>query len=695
MRTSGSVRIVISGRPAAHPARGAARERRHLAAFALAAFALLLPAGGSAAQERGTPAGEWRGYGADLHGTRYSDLEQIDADNFERLEVAWTWRADNFGTTVDNIVRGTPTYANGRIYTVAGNRRTVVSIDPATGETLWTYREPHTERWERSTRKNYGKGVAYHELNGRPVIYYTSPGFFLHAIDAETGLPLEGFGRPVPIPGFGAWGTVDMLEHLPRAHPYDVFSGPDPSLGFITTSSPPIVVNGVIIVGNAAEEGGGYTRAEQIPGDILAFDARTGDFMWRFHVIPRPGEFGHESWENDAWRYSGNANAWAPLTADAERGIVYIPTDAPTNDYFGGFRPGDNLFGSSLVALDARTGRRVWHFQTVHHDIWDWDNPVQPILLDVVVDGVPTPIVVQTTKQGNAYTFHRQTGAPIWPIPEVPVPQSLVPGEKTSPTQPIPTRPAAYEIQGLSQDDLIDWTPELRSRALELMSNVQMGPLFLPPIPRDNSSGYRASAICPTVTGGTNIIGGTVADPETGILYVASLKACSLIAMIPGSERDGGGPEENLGVTVLDFTRGVGGGLDTIDGLPILKPPYGRITAIDMNTGEHLWWIPNGDTPARIAEHPLLQGVDVGNTGQPSHALALATRSLLIYAEGRGGLPRMHAVEKLTGRRVGTVDLPAQATTALMSFQHEGVQYIVVPVGGGGHPGALVAYRLP
>jgi glucose dehydrogenase len=664
-------------------------------------FALMLggPAAGQGvgqghAQDRGTPAGEWRYWGGDAWSTRYSPLDRIDATNFAELQVAWVWRGDNFGPTVDNLLRSTPLYVNGTLYTVAGRRRTVAAIDPATGETLWTFREPHTQRWEDSPRQSYGKGVAWGELDGRGVIYVATPGFFLHALDAQTGRPLEGFGRPVPIPGFGAYGTVDMLADLERVGEYDAYVGPDPAVGHITTSSPPIVVDGVVIVGSSAAQGTHYSRIEHIPGDILAYDARTGEHLWTFHVVPRPGEVGHETWANDAWSSSGNVNAWAPLSADLERGIVYVPTDAPTNDVYGGFRPGDNLFGTSVLALNARTGERVWHFQTVRHDIWDYDNPVAPILLDITVDGRRVPAVVQTTKQGLAYTFDRVTGEPVWPIVDTPVPQSTVPGEATAATQPIPTRPAPFEIQGLSHDDLIDFTPELRARALQAIDGLKLGPLFNPAVHRGNEEGYRAAAVCPGITGGNNIIGGTVADPETGILYVASVKACTALLLDRAANRDDGSPGRNTGVTVVDYIQAAAG-IGSIDGLSVLKPPYGRITAIDMNTGEHLWWIPNGDTPARVVNHPLLRGVEIGNTGQPSHATALVTRSLLIYGEGRTGEPRLHAVDKRTGERIATVELPAPSSTAPMTYLHAGRQYIVVPIGGGRHPGSLVALVLP
>jgi glucose dehydrogenase len=646
------------------------------------------------AQDRGTPFGEWRYWGADAWSTRSSPLDQIDATNFEELEVAWTWRGDNFGPSVDYILRATPIYAAGRLFSVAGRRRTAVAIDPATGETLWTFREPHTTRWERSSRQSHGKGVAYAEVDGRGVIYLVTPAFFLHALDAETGLALEGFGRPVPLPGFGPHGTVDMLADL--GHPYDADYGIPETVGYITNTSPPIVVNGVVVVGNSNLTGRLDPRRENVPGDILAYDARTGERLWKFDVIPGPGEFGHETWENDAWEWSGNINTWPPLSADPELGIVYVTTDAPTNDYFGGHRPGDNLFGNSVIAIDVRTGERVWHFQAIHHDVWDRDFPHPPQLLDVTVEGRRIPALVQSSKQAFIYAFDRATGEPIWPIVERPVPQSRVPGEQTSPTQPHPTRPAPYEMHGLSDDDLVDFTPELRRRALEMVSEWEYGPsLFTPPLHVSNPEGKLGALFCPSAGGGTNIPGGTVADPETGIIYTASVKSCSAFTLIPGEERDAQLTGQS-GVTPVGWThapsrRAPG----AIEGIPIFKPPYGRLTAIDMNTGEILWWIPNGDTPERLRTHPLLAGVELGNTGQPSHATALVTGSLLMYGEGRDGEPRFHAVDKRTGERLGTIELPATTDTAPMTYLHEGVQYVVMAVSGPDLPGSLVALRLP
>ncbi|MDE2763388.1 MAG: PQQ-binding-like beta-propeller repeat protein [Gemmatimonadota bacterium] len=619
---------------------------------------------------------EWRYWGADAAGTRYSPLDQIDAANFGDLEVAWLWRGDNFGPVPDPYLRATPIYVNGTLYSVAGSRRTAVAIDPATGETLWTFREPHTKRWEDSMRKNYGKGVAYAEADGRGMIYLVTPAFFLHALDPATGRP---------VPSFGRGGTVDLLDDLgPWEHDRD--AGLPPEIGYITNSSPPIVVNGVVVVGNSHEQGYYQTRKENVPGNILAYDAATGDHLWTFNVIPREGEFGNDTWENDAWKWTGNVSSWAPLSADPELGLVYVATDPPTVDYYGGFHPGDNLFATSILALDVETGERRWHFQTVHHDVWNYDIPTAPNLVDITVDGRGIRALVQTTKQGWAYVFDRETGEPVWPIEEREVPQSDVPGERLSPTQPFVTRPAPFEMQGLTEDDLIDFTPELRAMALDIVTDsFRLGPLFNPPSLEAGPGGVAIH--CPGANGGANIPGGAAADPETGILYVASIRGCSAPRLVPGTDED---PESNV-----DWVTVGPGGVRGPEGLPIFKPPYGTITAIDLNTGDHLWRIPNGDTPDAIRNHPLLEGVEIGNTGARSHATKLVTRTLLMYAEGRGAAPVFRAVDKLTGEELGAVDLPGSTITAPMTYMHEGVQYVVMAVNGRGLPGSLVALRLP
>ncbi len=652
------------------------------------------------AQEAGVPAGEWRYIGGDAGHTRYSALDEIDGGNFEDLEVAWVWRGDNYGPTVDYVSRSTPLYVDGLLYTVAGSRRTVSAIDPGTGETVWTFREPHTTRYERGMRNSYGKGVAWAEVNGRGVIFMSSPGFFLHALDAKTGRPIDGWGATVPLDGFAATGVVDMLPDLvgdwepwlQSGYAYDPDHGIPRDLGNLSTSSPPIVVNGVVIVGNVHEQGYYQTRTENIPGDILAYDAATGEFLWKFHVIPRPGEFGHDTWENDAWMTTGDVSSWAPMSADPERGIVYIPTNPPTIDFYGGFRPGDNLFGTSVIALDVRTGQRVWHFQTVHHDIWNFDNPTAPVLLDVTIDGRRRAIAVQTTKQGFAFTFDRATGEPVWPIEEREAPPSEIPGERLSPTQPFPTRPAPYEMQALTEDMLIDFTPELRAEAVEIVRNYRLGPLYNPPIQVGHPSGLRSFVSCPS--GATNIYGPTSADPETGILYVSTLRGCRSENIVPGHEMDEPDDPLTTGRTIADWVVADRGDFGGPQGLPIFKPPYSRIVAIDMNTGEHLWEIPNGDTPERIRDHPALAGVDLPVTGKTSHPVTLTTRTLLITAEGTQGDPLLHAVDKRTGERVGTVPIPASGQYGMMTYLHQGRQYVVVQIAGPDHPGSLAALRL-
>ncbi len=378
--------------------------------------------------------------------------------------------------------RATPSYVGGKLLSVAGPRRHVVSMDPTNGKLLWNFVEPETYRSKYSMRAAYGKGVAYHEINGRGVVYIASPGFFLYALDAETGKPLENWGRPVSLPAFPKTGVVDLVEDLIRdwepwtklKRKYNPNEGVPLELGYITSSSPPIVVNDVIIVGNSAEQGYHQTRQENVPGDILAYNARDGKFMWKFHVIPRPGEVGHNTWENDAWRTTGDVSSWAPLSADAERGIVYVPTNSATQDMYGGFRPGDNLFAASLIALDVKTGKRLWHYQMVRHDVWNYDTPTAPIVMDVNVGGRRIPGVFQATKQAILYAFNRQTGEPIWGFEDRPVPPSKVPGEKLSPTQPFPIKPAPYEFIGRSEAHLIDYTP--RDQAARVAARADAGP---------------------------------------------------------------------------------------------------------------------------------------------------------------------------------------------------------------------------
>jgi quinoprotein glucose dehydrogenase len=472
---------------------------------------------------------------------------------------------------------------------------------------------------------------------------------------------------------------TDLLSDLPYSH--DPYEGMDLADGYITTSSPPIVVNGVVIVGNSHEQGYYQSRIENVPGDILGYDARTGEFLWKFHVIPRPGEVGHETWENDAWKYTGDVSSWAPMAADLERGLVYINTNGVTIDYYGGFSPGDNLFGTSLFALNARTGERVWHYQLVHHDIWNYDTSTAPVLLDVNIDGVETPIVVQTTKQNFAYVFNRETGEPIWPMVETAVPASDVPGEKLSETQPFPTKPAAYGMQGLTHDDLVDYTPELRAKAIEALKDHKIGPLFNPPLHRDNDQGYRAAYWCPGDGGGTNIDGPTVADPETGILYVSTHKACSSRIIVSGEERDPN-IEAPTGATFSDYASLRSDSVRHPDNIPMFKPPYSHITAIDMNTGEHLWQMPIGETPERVLNHPDLQDMDIPTTGTGRNAVMSVTKSMFMYTStASDGTPMLFFVDKLSGEQLGSVEIPAAVNYGMSNYVHEGKQYIMLQTG--------------
>lgn len=615
---------------------------------------------------------EWTTLGSDFAHTRYSPADQINADNFSELEVAWTWDGASFQAQSG---RSTPSYINGRMYTVAGARRHIIAIDPKTGETIWSYREPNTGRHEYSMRADYGKGVGYGQVDGKDVIYMISPAFFLTALDAETGAPLEGFGGPIPIDGFPETGVVDLLADL--GHPYDPYEGLPLERGYITSSSPPIVVNDVIVVGNSAEQGYLQSRIENVPGDILGYDARTGKFLWKFNVIPQPGEYGHETWENDAWKTTGDISSWAPLAADPELDMVYIPTNGVTIDYYGGHHPGDNLYGTSLIALNTKTGERVWHFQMVHHDIWNFDTSTAPILLDVVTEQGPIPIVAQATKQGMVYTFNRITGEPVWPIEEVPMPASTVPGEQLSPTQPIPTKPAPYEKLGISIDDLVDFTPEIRAMAVEAVADFQLGPVFNPPLQRNHPSGKLAPMICPA--GAVNITHPTVADPTTGIMYVVSNSRCSYRQIVPGEEADTY-YEKPSGVTLSQYAAARGGPSPRHPlGIPLLKPPYSRITAIDMNTGEHLWVIPTGETPQRYIDLPELQGVDIGNTGTGNAVPSLVMANMLLYADVTSdGTPHLFAIDKATGEEIGRIEVPATSRYGMSTWVHEGHQYVIL-----------------
>ena len=606
---------------------------------------------------------EWPVYGGSALSQFYSPLDQIDAENVGELRIAWRWYAGNFGPRPEIKNETTPLMIDGVLYATAGITRNVVAIDAASGETLWIWRPDEGERFEDSPRKMSGRGVAYWtDGQGDERIFTATPGFFLVALDANTGLPKREFGEA---------GMVDMMRWL---------RGPADNIE-ITSTSPPLALNDVVIVGPAHGVGARPNSKEQTKGDIRGFDARTGELLWTFHTIPGPGEFGYDTWLDDSALYTGNAGVWGPISGDPELGIVYLPVEMPTSDMYGGERPGENLFGNSLVALDVRTGERIWHQQLIHHDIWDYDNPTAPILLDVTVEGRPVKAVVQLTKQAFAYAFDRETGEPLWPLEEQPVTISDVPGEWTSPTQPFPTKPAAFDRQGFSEDDLVDFTPEIRAAALESLQDLRIGPLYTPPSLLEADDGTRGTLILPHFGGGANWEGGA-ADPETGILYVASQTNPAVFALRPDPD-----------FTDIRYVFASGPVPDPM-GLPIVKPPWGRITAIDMNTGEHAWMVANGDTPEDVANNPALAGIEIPRTGKFSRAMLLVTRTLLFAGEGYGGDPVLRAHDKANGEILAEIDLPGVVSGKPMTYMVDGRQYIVLSVGRQG-PAELVALALP
>ena len=655
--------------------------------------------------QHGAANGEWRYYGGDAGTTKYSPLDQINASNVKDLKIVWEWKAQNFGKRPDFNWEVTPLMAGGVLYFTAGTRRDAIAVDAATGETLWMYRLDEGPRGATVARV-VNRGLAYW-TNGKgdERILLISPGYQLVELNAKTGLP---------IPTFGENGKVDLTGDLDR---------PNVKPGQIGASSPAIVVRDTVVVGAALLAGTAPRSKENVPGYIRGFDIHTGKRLWTFRTIPHPGEFGNDTWEQDSWKYTGNTGAWAPLSADEELGYVYIPVEMPTGDFYGGNRPGNNLFSDSLVCLDARSGKRIWHYQLVHHDIWDWDVAAPPILVDITVNGRKIKAVAQVMKQAFVFVFDRVTGEPVWPIIEKPAPQSDVPGEKTSPTQPFPTKPAAFDRQGSSIDDLIDFTPELKQEAIKIASQYKMGPLYTPPIVPD-TNGKAALFLLPAHVGGANWPGGAV-DAETGVLYVASVTNSEFLAVsradprrsdmgyvggrgaraAPGPGRAGGGtgfsgsPDDAESFAMRPGPRvNVGP-----QGLPLVKPPWGRITAIDLNTGEHLWMVANGDAPDYIKNHPALKGIDLSNTGRPSRSLLMVTKTLLFGPEGNNlwaspagaGGNIFRAYDKKTGKVISELTLPAMATGVPMTYMVDGRQFIVLAVGAAGVPAELVALALP
>jgi glucose dehydrogenase len=629
------------------------------------------------------PSGEWRYFGGNKAFTRYSPLDQITRDNVKSLRIAWRRPAVSEELTaafadlrVNNYLRSTPIVVDGVLY-AQNAHGLVVAFDGETGKTVWEqelFARTREEAAGQSTRGvDYWRGTGNGDTAGR---IFAIRGEYLYALDAKTGKPAAGFGD-------GGRASLHFDENQPLA-------------GRFNDSTGPLVVRDVVVVtGNTAGAGDtGTNKKEAAPEDVRGFDARTGKLLWTFHVVPRPGEFGHETWGNESWKIAGDLGAWNPMTGDEELGYVYLPLTAPTGSAWGVWRPGDNLFADSLVALDVKTGKRVWHFQTVHHNLWEWELVGPAMLADITVDGRRIKAVIQPNKNGFLFVFDRTNGKPVWPIEERPVPQSNVPGEKTSPTQPFPTKPPPFDRQGVTDADLIDYTPELKAHAREFAKDFVMGPMFTPPtITTEEPGTNRGTLMLPGSWGAANWNTGAF-DPETQTYYATS-------ASLPGPSNRAIKKQTNPEATMEYASVGTFPEID--GGLPIIKGPYGRVTAFDMKTGTQLWMIPNGDGPRN---HPLLKDLNLPPLGIPNRPAPLLTKTLLFLGEGSNsvsGVPqkewawgkKFRAYDKKTGVVISEMELPSGTTGGPMTYMLKGKQYIVVPIGDREHPAEYVALALP
>ncbi len=622
----------------------------------------------SAMSQSGTSVyeGDWPDYNGNMAAQRYSPLDQINASNVSTLRQAWSFSTEKFGPSPEFNNTSTPLEIDGILYATMGATRNVAAIDGTTGQLLWMWRPQEGSRYDDAPRKGAGRGVAFYRDGDKKRILTLTPGFFLVSLDAETG---------IPDPSFGDNGRVDLFEGLRNAYA-DGYDDVD-----IGSSMPPFVMNGVVVVGPAHKVGMRPRSRVNVKGDVRGFDVHTGELLWTFHTIPERGEVGFETWLDDGVEFTGNAGVWAPMSGDPELGFVYLPVESATGDRFGGDRPGDNLFANSLVALDIKTGERQWHHQLIHHDIWDWDNPSAPVLADLP-NG--RKVVMQVTKQSWVYTYDRETGQPVWPIEELPVPAGDVPGEWYSPTQPFPTKPAAFDRQGFTEADLIDFTPELHAQGLEAIKGFRLSPnLYTPPSLAEGSPDGTVGVLSlPSATGGANWEGSAL-DPETGLLYVPSRTALAVLSVGKDEEAE------------VDYSAAFGVRVPRVSGLEIVKPPYGRVTAIDMNSGDHVWQTANADTPDSITNNRALQGVDIPRTGVPTRAGLLLTKTLLFVGEGVGGGNKLYAQDKQTGEIIARIELPNTQTGQPFTYEHDGKQYIAMFVSGGGKPTELVALTLP
>ena len=649
---------------------------------------------------------EWPTYAADLAGTRYRPLDQINASNFNDLEVAWRIKTDSFGNRPEYKLEGTPLMVNGVLYATAGTRRAAVAIDAETGEFLWVHGEHEGARGAAAPRQLSGRGLAYWSDGKEERIFYITPGYRLVCLNAKTG---------VPVPTFGENGIVDLKLNDDQ----DIF--PDLTTGEIGIHATPIVAKDTVIVGAAFREGFTPVSYRNNKGYVRGFDVRTGKRLWIFHTIPKKGEFGYDTWLNGSAEYTGNTGVWTQITVDEELGLVYLPVESPTGDFYGGHRPGNDLFGESLVCVDLKTGERKWHFQLVHHPLWDMDISSAPILADITVNGQNIKAVAQPSKQGFLYVFDRVTGKPVWPIEERPVEKGSVPGEWYSPTQPFPTKPPAYSRNGVSIDELIDFTPELRKQAESIVSRYHLGPIFTPPV-ESKPEGPLATLGLGTADGGTNWPGGSY-DPETHIAYLFACNSClEPVGLVrpPKGFSDMNFVYGTAGQEVrMISAAGTNSSADApkpvkkaktdewislnVEGLALIKPPYGTISAISLDKGEIVWQIAHGETPDLVRNHPALKGLQIPRTGQQTWNVGtLVTKTLVIAGDGQvtttASHPRgamLRAYDKATGKEVGAVYMPAPESGSPMTYMLNGKQYIVIAVSGGTYSGEYIAYTLP
>lgn len=659
-----------------------------------------------------TKNGEWPMYTADLRGSKYSPLDQINATNFSKLEVAWRFKTDSLGPRPETKLEGTPLMVKGMVYATAGTRRAVVGLDGKTGEMKWMYSLDEGERATRwAPRQLSGRGLSYWtDGKGDERILYVTTGYRLVALNAKNGQP---------IPSFGTNGMVDLKAGVVIGKDKQI----DLEKGEIGLHSTPTVVNDMVIVGSSMFEGLGYLYSTNAKGLVRAFDVRTGKQVWRFNTMPGPGEPGHETWENGSWEWTGNTGVWTQITADPEAGLVYLPVESPTIDEYGGNRLGDNLYAESLVAVDLKTGVKKWHFQFVHHPIWDHDMSSAPLLIDTVIEGKPRKVVAVPSKQGWLYTFDRITGEPIWPIVETPVPQSDMPGEKTAKTQPIPSKPEPYSRTHITENDLIDFTPALRAQALKNLKLFRWEPTpYVPPV--GPNSKLLGSVNIANTNGGVNWPGSGF-DLETGIFYTQAGMAAVTAAKYDEEEFHRVSPEyqsknrlprweaePNYGLRVerprgapapqFPGSAGRRALVEGLDGLPIVKPPYGVMAAIDLGTGKLKFQVPHGDTPDPIRNHPLLKGMNIPKTGQSGSVGVMITKTLVIAGDPQytqmPGQPRgakLRAYDKQTGAQIGEVQMPAPISGSPMTYSIDGRQYIIVAVSGGSYTGEYIAFALP